>query len=137
MIEECLSFHFNRRFEKLGFKLAQEPVQLRHIETSIVIDVLLLCKCCYQKIISENNSPILVNKQARLSCLSFELIERWKIKMSSENYSSNQNEMNKALININNLFQAIRSYLHFSQLSSWINQSKTESNMQIKNLAFR
>ncbi|RNA24045.1 hypothetical protein BpHYR1_018125 [Brachionus plicatilis] len=137
VIEECLAFHLNKRFEKLGLKLSHEPVQFKHIETNILIDVLLLCKCCYQKIVSENSSPVLVNKRAPLACLSFELIERWQIKMSSENYSINQNELSKALTNINNLFQAIRSYLHFSQLSSWMNQSKSESNMQVfKNLAF-
>jgi hypothetical protein len=30
-------------------------------------------------------------------------------------------------LTFNELFQAIRSYLHFSQISSWLNQNKGQS----------
>ena len=48
-------------------------------------------------------------------------------------WSSEQSNKVK-LLTLNELFQAIRSYLHFSQISSWINQS---GGQQPKNIAYR
>ncbi len=56
---------------------------------------------------------------------------------NNNNNNNNTNMQNqppsKSLLNINELFQAIKSYLHFSQISSWINQTKGQ---QPKNIAF-
>ncbi|CAF0720969.1 unnamed protein product [Brachionus calyciflorus] len=138
LLNECLKEHTSNIGNRdLGLK------RFLTVDTKIQIDVLLLSQCCLQKLRTENsNSILLINNRVDLSNLTYEILERWEITMKTENYLSTTaaTENSKILININNLFQAIRSYLHFSQLSSWItNQTKTSDYIQQqipKNIAF-
>jgi hypothetical protein len=126
--------------------------------THIVVDVCLLADCCYNELTatSEKSGDSLINfikinnrtnrtsssadnnnrfKEQEL--LSYEILERWSISMTNtikSNQSSNKDiNTSKSLLTFNELFQAIKSYLHFSQISSWQNQTKGQ---QPKNIAF-
>jgi hypothetical protein len=67
-------------------------------------------------------------------------IKNLKFRTNNNNSDcSNDNDINatnaKSLVTLNEAFQAIRSCLHFSQLSSWMNQAR-ESSSHSKNIVF-
>jgi len=95
--------------------------------TQISVDVYLLADCCFTEHWNKSGANLLDNQD----CEHFELLERWTISMVTN--QKNENFSKAKLLTLNELFQAIRSYLHFSQISSWINQSKGS---QPKNIAY-
>jgi hypothetical protein len=143
------------------------------IKSNIIIQVYLLPSCCFGEFISkqENGSNLVVfneNSQSNLdlSAYNSELLECWNISIITTststttttitNKDTNNNETlllnnnlaiktTNSILTLNQLFQAIRSYLHFSQISSWISKTKEHSNKnnnsnnfsdQSKNIAF-
>lgn len=97
-------------------------------ETNITINVYLLPVCCFDEEYLVNGGDCLLDKQ---DLVTFELLESWSITMISN--QKNEQQSKAKLLTLNELFQAIRSYLHFSQISSWINQS---GGQQPKNIAY-
>lgn len=86
--------------------------------SKFVLDVYLLPDCCFKELLSKKGYTLLDSTNAE-----FELLESWTISM----ITNHNNERNKSkILTLKELFQAIRSYLHFSQISSWINQSNGE-----------
>jgi hypothetical protein len=114
----------------LNSSIQSEQQQQQQIELDNNLDKSQEKENTYQANNTNNNLPY-----------SFELLERWSISMITNtnnnetiNNNSNANNNNtKSLLALNQLFQAIRSYLHFSQISSWINKTKGQ---QPKNIAF-
>ena len=125
--------------------------------TTININVYLLAECCFKQLITETAGENLIDldnheederrhivklvekeDEEEGICLPFssELLEHWSISMVTNKRSNEPtaNNISKSLLSINELLQAIRSYLHFSQISSWINQTKGK---EPKHLAFR
>lgn len=109
----------------------QNSKQLQNT-TKITINVYLLPDCCYEEESLVNGGDCLLDNQEEDLIADFELLESWSINMISNQKSEQQS--GAKLLTLNELFQAIRSYLHFSQISSWINQS---GGLQPKNIAYR
>lgn len=106
----------------------------KHLQntTKITINVYLLPDCCYDEESLVSGGDCLLENQEEDLITDFELLESWSINMISNQKSEQQSRAK--LLTLNELFQAIRSYLHFSQISSWMNQS---GGLQPKNIAYR
>lgn len=119
--------------------------------SKITIDVYLLPSCCFNQL---NSSDNLIHTDDTDHCKDY-LFERWTfIMITNKKYfkifvfllkinfkfkKKRDNDKNvdlnsKSILSLNELFQAIKSYLHFSQISSWLNQSKGQ---QASNIAYR
>ncbi len=149
---------FNARFNNNKSPVTNDEFNNKNnTTTNLVINVYLLAECCYNELIGADSTSasghnLILSSYSKSSeeLFSAELLERWNISMITNNNNNNNSgassaavsdnsslattHTTKSLVNMNDIFQAIRSYLHFSQISSWINQSRGK---EPKHLAFR
>jgi len=75
---------------------------------TIIIDVCQLGDCCNEALGGRNLPP----------ASATQIVERWRINYMPETCTSSSK------FTFADVYQAVRSYLHFSQISSWLNQSR-------------
>lgn len=165
--EESFLRHHYQEFKpnsKINFQISQILYNNFKIQSNIEIQVYLLTSCCFSEFISKqaNGSNLVIfddrsstQQNLDLSTYNAELLECWNISMittTTPNKDTNNNETllnnnltiktTNSILTLNQLFQAIRSYLHFSQISSWISKTKEINNNnnnfsnQSKNIVF-
>lgn len=103
-----------QRYQKL-----LQHLQLAHSTVGFEVDVILLPECC----LKDTDYKL----SEKVSNQEYLLLERWHMNICPTNYA-------KPVIDVHGLLRAIRSFLHFSQLSAWLSlhQGKSPANVHYR-----
>ena len=115
-------------------------------QLNVIVDVMLVDACCFADVLDKHGDNVIIRPCSSMPHAEYTtslIVERWHLAIASASRRSASSTDTppqqqhatcaKTLINLNELLQAMRSYLHFSQISSWLTQS---NGRQPSNLAF-
>ncbi|CAH1251304.1 FAM214A [Branchiostoma lanceolatum] len=93
-----------------AMQLKSQMVLLWRNDIPVSVEVLLCPQCCYEEMAADVETLASAYPQSAI------LLEQWTIHMVAKRPSSGRDTTRT-------LLQAVRSYIHFSQLSAWLSQT--------------